>query len=148
MDDLEGKLNAQQIVSRAGMSSRPEYYSGRGATASDLNGDKLEQIYSFIKNEYGKEAAQNYVQMVADIPVLSATDFLLSLYRLEGYDWKWDKKLLGNEQGVYAADEGSAFGTLISGLSGMNRRDETEHIRGRFLEMHGIKAEKPYRGLY
>ena len=80
---LEGKLDACQIVKRARMSARPEFYSGRGAITDDLNGEKLEHIYGDIKRWHGDDAAQSYVQMVADILVLSATDFLLSLYRFE-----------------------------------------------------------------
>lgn len=39
-------ISAREIVySVKGMSGRPEYYSGRGATMSDLDGDKLYAIY-------------------------------------------------------------------------------------------------------
>ena len=140
--NLEGKLSARGIVTKAGMSARPEFYSGRGAIRDDLTDGKLERIYVRIEHEYGKDAAQEFAQMVADIPVLSATDFLLSLYRLEGHDWKWDKSFLGNEKGLYAADAGSALGTVMSVLFSTGR-NETEYIRGRFLERHGIKTEKP-----
>ena len=42
---LEHKLEAREIVSSAGMSARPEFYSGRGAITDDLTGQKLEKIY-------------------------------------------------------------------------------------------------------
>ncbi len=139
---LEGRLSAREIVMNVGMSTRPEFYSGRGAIIDDLTDGKLERIYVFIEREYGKDTSQEFAQMVADIPVLSATDFLLSLYRLEAYEWKWDKSILGNEKGKYAGDVCSAFGTVMSVLSSSGR-NETEYIRQRFLERHGIKTEKP-----
>jgi hypothetical protein len=49
----------------------------------DLSGQQLQKIYDSIKVHYGNEAAKNFVVMVADVPVMSATDFLLALYRLE-----------------------------------------------------------------
>lgn len=141
--NLEERMDARQIVGQTRMSARPEFYSGRGAITCDLNDRILEQVYAGVQREHGKEAAQHYAQMVADIPVLSATDFLLSLYRLEGNDWKWDKKLLGREKGVYVdgktdqekmaislATIGGALGTI---------RDETTSIRMEFLRRHNIK---------
>ncbi|MDO8656829.1 MAG: hypothetical protein Q7K45_06330, partial [Nanoarchaeota archaeon] len=97
--NLEGKLKAREIVESAGISAHPEFYSGRGATTTDLNDRKLEQVYQGIQREYGEKAAQSFAQMVAGIPKLSATDFLLTLYALEGRGWKWDRKILGNEKG-------------------------------------------------
>lgn len=49
-------------------------------------------IYQGILKEYGKDAAKQYVTMVAEIDVLSATLFLNSLYALDGMKWKWLKK--------------------------------------------------------
>ena len=123
------------------MNPRPEYFSNRGATTSDLNDKILENIYKGIQNEYGDNAANQFAQMVAKIPKLSATDFLLSLYRLEGNNWNWDEKILGNEKGIYATDEGTAMGTLFAALSGMNKRDETKDIRREFLKRHKIDPE-------
>ena len=42
------KISAREIVRSVGMYDRPEYYSGRGATTSDLDGDKLYAIYQKI----------------------------------------------------------------------------------------------------
>ena len=132
----EDKLNAGQIVVKAGMSDRPGFYSGRGATTTDLNDMILEKIYQEIKKEHGEDSAKQFTQMVADIPKLSATDFLLSLYRLEMNDWNWSKELLGEEKGIYPEDEGSALGTIFSALSGSGNVDETDYIRTAFLERH------------
>lgn len=151
---LENKLSAREIIlSMEDMSARPEYYSGRGATISDLDSRKLGRIYQFVKKEHGEDAGQNFVQMVANIPVLSATDFLLTFYRLDSNNWKYDQKLLGNEEGI---DLGSDYGdgkresivyaTIVSVLGGSGEIDQTSTIRGEFLRNHGIKEKEssPY----
>ena len=97
---LIGKLDARQIVRNAGMSDRPEYYSGRGAITSDLNDKILEKTYELVQKEHGDDAAKHFAQMVADIQKLSATDFLNTLYNLESRNWKWDKRLLGDGKGM------------------------------------------------
>lgn len=145
---LEGKLYASEIVNQVGMSARPEFYSGRGAIRTDLNSDKLEKIYSIINKEYGETSALEYAQMVADIPVLSATDFLLTLYRLEADDWKWNNRRLGNEKGIYIDGKteverfASAELTVSHVLSfGSCIRDETDSIRDEFLRIHEKKIK-------
>jgi len=148
-NNLEGKMHARQIVDATGMSSRPEFYSGRGAILDDLDSRYLEKIYNGIEKEHGEEAAKQYIQMVADIPELSATDFLLTLYRLESHDWKWDKGLLGNEHGrdVGPDDENGArvlvgFATIAGALYNNSQIDQTMFIRGEFLKNHGVKIPK------
>ena len=136
------------IIRNNRMSTRPEYYSGRGATMSDLDGQILSGIHKGIEEEYGKEAAMNFVKMVADIKVLSATTFLIELYNLLYADWKYTEKdkhadgisIPKNAEGEY--DESS----LVSGMAGMfaamsNTRDQTEEIRGGFLSANGIKPK-------
>lgn len=144
LDNLlnESKVSAKHLVRNVGMSDRPSYYSGRGVTLTDLNNEKLEGIYYQIKTGYGEEAAKNFVQMVADIPVLSTTDFLLTLYRLEANNWGWDKKLLGSERGVYVDNEATAFATIMNALyKGRKVVDQTSLIRKDFLKKYKQKAE-------
>lgn len=69
------------------MSARPGYYSGRGATTSDLNSDLLNKIADGIKKEYGDQAHDSFVKMVWDTPSLSATAFLTNLYALHSAGW-------------------------------------------------------------
>ena len=140
--DSGRKLGAREIVSRAGMSDRPGFYSGRGAIISDLNDAILEKIYQGISCEYGEESADQYAQMVAVMPKLSATDFLLTLYRLEANGWVWDARILPNTNGIYPDSEGSAFATVVEVLFGSGERDETPYIRGGFLRRHGIESEE------
>ena len=136
----------QDIIRDNNMSTRPEYYSGRGAIRCDLDGSMLEGIYQGILKEYGEDAAKNFVEMVADIKILSATTFLEELYQLQLNDWKYTKKethaagvtVPKNEDGEY--DETSMRSGMIGIMNAMhNTRDETNSIRGRFLKSHGIK---------
>jgi hypothetical protein len=128
-----------EAVHNAGLISRPGYYSGRGATGADLQDRHLEAIFGAISKEKGPKAGQAFVQMVADIPVLSATDFLITLAALEGNNFVWDKKLLGNQKGVHMESYGEAMGTILSAFGGMGDRDETTSIRGMFLRRHGVE---------
>jgi hypothetical protein len=139
----------KEIIRSNGMSTRPEYYSGRGATLSDLNVNILEGIYQGILKEYSKDAAKNFVLMVADIKVLSATTFLIELFNLFYANWKYVEKekhadgiaIPKNDEGEY--DENSMLMGMIGVISAMssNGRDDTERIRGGFLRSHGIKLE-------
>jgi hypothetical protein len=149
---LEEKLDARQIVMEANMSARPEFYSGRGAISDDLNSKILEKVYQGVQREHGEKAAKQFAQMVADIPSLSATDFLLTLYRLESNNWKWNKKMLGNEKGIdvgpdYGDGGREAIGmaTIANILGGSLDRDETSYIRGEFLRNHNIEGPKEYK---
>jgi hypothetical protein len=143
---LENKLG--QIVVDAGMHRRPEYYSGRGAITSDLNSPILEKIYQGIEKQYGKKSANQYVKMVAKIPKLSATDFLLSLSKLESNNWKLKGLNLGRERGVYVdgptdkAKFAVGLFTIAGVFSGGSERDETDFIKGQFLHNHNIKTGK------
>jgi hypothetical protein len=144
----------KDVIRNSNMSTRPEFYSGRGAIMSDLNGKILEGIYQGILKEFGEKPAKNFLKMVADIKVLSATTFLEELYMLYGNGWKYTKKrksrqasgisIPKNENGEY--DENS----ITSGILGMfaaisnGDRDETMMIRSGFLFKHGIATKKHY----
>jgi len=136
----------KEIIRNNRMSTRPEFYSGRGAILCDLDGKILEGIYQGILNEYGEDAAKNYVKMVADIKVISATAFLQELYELFNRNWKYKKKrnhasgiaVQKNEDGTYDATHG-VLG-IMSSL--FNDRDETTIIKGYFLSKHVVKPTK------
>ncbi|MEK6925812.1 MAG: hypothetical protein AABW50_00895 [Nanoarchaeota archaeon] len=83
--------------------------------------------------------------MVAGIPVLSATDFLVTLYFLEMNGWKYDSKRVKSdapggilvakkEDGSYDLDHGMF--SIMAALSN-NGRDDTPLIRGDFLAKYG-----------
>jgi len=154
--DLEDRASAMQIVSAAGMSDRPAFYSGRGAVTCDLNDTILEQIYQGIRKGRGEEPAEEFVKMVAYIPELNATDFLLTLYALEDHGWKWDRNLFGNDRGICLDGKTEAetfaigFATIGSTLNRLNRgsMDQTEGIRGPFLRRHGVQPARAAYGQY
>lgn len=150
-------LTAHAIVgtyTKNRMSSRPEFYSGRGAILTDLNSELLEMIYDGIRREIGEAAAKNFVQMVADIDVLSATLFLNSLYGLEANGWKWKKrsKLSKTSKATdhvdIGPDDGHRFAigmaTIGSWLGGGSERNETPMISSDFLEKHGFSGKAWY----
>ena len=133
----------KDIIRNNRMSTRPEYYSGRGAILADLDSDILDGIHMGIEAEYGKSAAKNFIKMVADIKVLSATTFLEELYQLNYNGWKYSVKKTHASGITVPKDEngnydmmGGMFGMMIA-LSGGNR-DDTQRIKGNFLRKNGI----------
>ena len=140
-------LSAKEIVRQCGMSDRPGYYSGRGAITDDLSSTKLERIYQLIKTRVSEDAAASFVEMVDALPVASATDFLISLYKLEGNEWQWSSETLSNQNGIYPDCEGSAFFTVQEVMHGSNQRNDTDMIVSSFLRNHG-KSRQPARTYY
>jgi hypothetical protein len=150
MKTLESKfksgMSAQEIVGLCRMSGNPGFYSGRGATLSDLDSYILEDIYTGIKTAHGINAGEEFVQMVSEIPKMSATDFLVNLYNLESNEWKWDKRMVRDESGIYVGGTtddqkfASGFLTIASVMAGMNNRDDTGYIKRPFLLNHGVKG--------
>lgn len=122
----------KKIIRSARMSTSPEFYSGRGATLMDLNSGILEMIYQGINNEYGEEAANNYVKMVDGIKVMSATTFLNELYNLKNCGWKY----------VSTEDNLPDITTLYESLN--LRFDDTQKIKNRFLIKHDIQPKTIY----
>jgi hypothetical protein len=142
----------KDIIRNNRMSTRPEYYSGRGATTSDLSHDILEGIFKGILKEFGKKPSDNFVKMVADIKVMSATTFLEELYMLFRNDWKYKNKpktrqasgisIPKNKNGEY--DENSAVSGMFGILAAISNggRDQTMEIKGHFLRCHGVKMKQ------
>lgn len=122
----------QRILWDSNVAPEPSTYSGRGATISDLDSKKLEAVYQGIKKGYGHRASAEFVRMVGDVEVLSATDFLISLYNLERNGWTWDAALLSKNKGIDIDNDAGAFATLL-GTKFPSDRDDTERIRRGFL---------------
>lgn len=135
----------KNIIRDNRMSTRPEYYSGRGATMSDLTGEILEGIFKGILKEFGNSAADNYVKMVADIKVASATTFLTELYELFYSDWKHKKKKQNAPGIAVAKDEDGNYDVthgMISIFSALGaNRDDTDRIKNYFLKTHGVTVK-------
>jgi hypothetical protein len=142
--------DAKEILNRSGINPRPEYYSGRGATLSDLNDKMLERVFENINNFHGKDAGKAFVNMVSDIVVLSATDFIKCFFKLENNNWKWNKSFLPQveKRGIEVTDHASAFGTVLSVLSRGNHSDDTFSIAYNFLNRHGKKTQRQMANRY
>jgi hypothetical protein len=134
-----------RILIDAGMCTRPGYYSGRGAIRCDLNSTQLEKIRAGIEKEHGKKESKAFIRMVEDIPVLSATDFLITLSALEQNDFAWNKTMVSGKKGMHFESEAEAFGTVMGVFMGDAQRNETDSIRGEFLRLHNRPiAPHPY----
>lgn len=86
-------ITAREIVQSEKLNSSPEYYKGRGARIYDLSGTKLANIHQKIKDNFGKNAAEEFVTMVKNVKVLSVKKFLESLYALEQNNWKFSEAI-------------------------------------------------------
>jgi hypothetical protein len=133
-------MDIREIVQNAGMSDRPAYYSGRGATLSDLNSTILQKIHDGIVKEFGKEAGNGFVQMVDELKVMSATGFLKSVYRLAHNNWVFSPELVSTSS-VDIDSEGSAWGTLLGAMS-RSDRDDSLDIKSQFLNTNGVKMKR------
>ena len=80
-------ITAREIVNSIGMCNIPEYYSGRAALWSDMNGNHIYGIYRKIRTEIGTNAAEAFVTMVENLSYLSVSNFLNALYALEARNW-------------------------------------------------------------
>lgn len=119
------------LSSLGGMSPRPGYYSGRGATISDMESKHLFHIHEKILQSHGTRAAKSFVKMVANLKVMSATSFLNNLIDL--YSSDWENEEVPEDKGVSVSNEGEAIGTLFAGLSRSENRDDTLQIVSSFL---------------
>lgn len=141
------KLTVRDIVCEAGMSDRPEYYSGRGAILSDLRPEHLQRIHDLINREHGGEAAKNFIEMVANMKDLAASNFLTCLYALEARNWKYDGFQSDLVGGITLAKDKDGNYNMASGMLGIlaalcsSGRDETETIRQPFLRDIGYKPK-------
>ena len=130
-------ITAREIVQSVGLDCRPEYYKGRGARFSDLDGTRLANIHQKIQENLGKDAANAFVTMVENVKVLSMKKFLESLYALEQNNWRFSETLqieiderkenYGKMSAVYEYQE--------------NLCDDTFAIRRNFLAIVNKKAD-------
>jgi hypothetical protein len=151
-------MNLIDILHCSGMSSRPGFYSGRGANGSDLTARHLDVIWVGIKAEFGEAAADSFVLMVEALPILAATDFLLALFRLETNDWRWSENQIPSGPAGMALDfpadtpngRDQAMGHLFSLFGGANPNDPgmTWSIKREFLRGHGRDYDDGYRNSY
>ena len=147
MSYLAYSARGREIGIEAGMNPLPEQWSGRPANGFDLKDETLENFYQILQERFGDHAAQNFAQMVADIPELTATDFLLAFHALEGNNWNWSKGMIKqviNNGGVKVTNFATGIGTLCERILRQGRTtDWTGLVRDDFLARHGIEIP-PY----
>lgn len=137
----------KEIIRNNKMSTRPEYYSGRGATIADLNEQVLFGIQRDVKKEFGETASVGFVEMISGIKVLSATAFLNGLYELFHNDWKYNERqpasisIPKDKDGNYDITIG-AIGVMESLFSCGG--DDTQRIKSHFLHTNGVKGKEMY----
>ena len=144
----------KDIIRNNRMSTRPEYYSGRGATTSDLNDQILFGIHKDLKKDFGEDAGNGFVKMIDGIKVLSATAFLNGLYELYYNNWIYNEQqpdsitIQKDDDGNYNSTVGM-IGVIDSLFS--CGRDDTQQIKSHFLRCNGVKGKEiydNYRGYY
>ena len=121
----------------------PGYYSGRGATLTDLDSSRLWYIQQGIKEVFGEKASDAFVDMVSEIEVMSCTTFLKELNNLYFRDWVVIKKEK-DESNVYVTNEGNAFATAVLGMtsSSGHDRDDTQEIKAMFMRKNKRQPRK------
>lgn len=135
------------IVAETGMSTRAEYYSGYGASHSDLGVPRLRAIHRGIEENFGEDAAKGFVDMVRDLRSLAASVFLQSLYRLADRGWVWkDAPTPSNialdpdsgERDPMAKGIALLAGTLTARRSNARQDEqETQSMKRDFLRLMG-----------
>ena len=138
------RKSIEDIVNSANMSTRPEYYSGRGVNEDDLNAQQILQIYKEIRKEYGQKEVFAYIEMIKSLPLLTATDFLISLKSLVSSGFT--TRMVSKEGISIPKDEDGEYGdtSLVIGIfsimSAMGRDSERDKqlsntIKGNFFYM-------------
>lgn len=131
------------------ISVRPEFYSGYGASSSNIGSRELELIYGGVKKECGDEAAKNFCQFIYNFGTLSPTAFLFSFHCWYGGGCEASVPVSRNkDQAGDRTGDNYDFGktdedryalgmaTIGAALMGRENADETESIRNEFLRNH------------
>ena len=124
--------NIHEICRRAGMTSSPEYYSGRGVNRGDLNEDHLIKIHNLIKRFHGDDQAAQFVEMVKDVDDMSATSFLMQLHNFFNGGLK-HTPIKGHAReemndGIKVGSEIGALCTVMSVLSRSSMGDMLQEV--------------------
>lgn len=143
-------MTGQELINKCfpvgtggGISARPEFYSGRGATISDLNSGHLEILYNGILKEFDEEAAKRFAIFVATFPKMAMTPFLNAFFAFINNGCEYEQRPISpaenieiakNEDGEYDMTHGLIG--LYAHLGGGSERDDTPQIRGEFVMAH------------
>ena len=129
----------------------PSFYSGRGATRGDLAPQHLDAIHKWLNENVSKEASKEFVNLVDNIKVMSATAFgedLISFYHNDFKNFRTKDSKPANEISVSKNKDGEYDENSINqgmlgimAMMGNSGRDDTQSIKGSFLMKHGIKPQ-------
>lgn len=114
------------------LSSRPDFYSGRGANLGDLNSKILNLIYQGFITHFNQQKADEYVKLVANIKCASATSFLINLRNF--YETGSTNVVEQNTDISRNAYEVSAVCTFLSLMN--DRPDQSFQILSPFLQIY------------
>lgn len=119
--DWKVEKTPSEIMRRAGLTSSPEYFSGRGP--GDITAKHLTKIHKLIKEYKGDEAAANFVEMIKGTEDMSATSIVKRYNRLGANNWKWlpewneAQKERDNNIAIDTENPMQMFATIASALS-------------------------------
>ena len=125
-------MHVQAILQAAGLSSRPEYYSGRDLSCNDISIGHLKRVYALIC----------LLLMVNDMPVLTATPFVKNMHTLARRDWTWVPGSRSTNSVDVGPDgpqrEAVALATILHALQPARSTPEqdrrtTQHMKLRFF---------------
>jgi len=128
------------------MSSRPAAYSGRGATTSDLNYERLKKMYLSFKEHYSIKIATDFVKLVNAIPVLSATALMNALYEWEQNNFDALPIQLNNGFAIAKNNDGGynalhGIASVMAYAQGRDR-DDTLEIKRIFILQFGDDEDR------
>jgi len=126
-------MNIETLISQLHIENDPGASAGRGATITDLDSKKLNDIADQILKHYGQGAHDSYVKMVWAMGKMSATAFLLNLYSLFNKNWDLAQVKITNKDS-YVENEDQAFALFASVITSLNKvkTDDTDMIRKDF----------------
>lgn len=143
-----------ELASILGMSTRPEYYSGRGVNG-DLTTGMLRACEAYLESGesqgvFPKGALHAWRVMLAKLNVVAATPFLRAMRSLENSGWKVPEIVDSNgieiQKGTNGYDESSVVHGMLS-IFESSRRDPVRDTQA----STGMKAQvlgRKYRSLY
>lgn len=136
---LNNKVNPITLIKRiiytSGLSARPEYYSGRGARLSDLNGQMLYSIYNKL-TRLDQNKGLNMAIMTLNMNSLETTNFLEKLYQLVENNYNLEKLQLSDNNYSLGTTknnekENTELYTYSTSLNNL-KTDDTEIIKFEF----------------
>lgn len=118
--DWKVEKSISEILRRAGLTSRPEYFSGRGE--GDITSEHLIKLHKLILEHKGVSAAENFVFMVKGINELTGTSFIKKVLKLDASKYKWqsdfnDSKILNDNVELDMDNNLQVVATITSLLS-------------------------------